>query len=141
MTAPSPDSTRTTGTFLVGGAVRDALLGLEVKDRDWVVVGSSPQQMLDAGFIAVGKDFPVFLHPRTQEEYALARTERKSGQGYGGFTFYASPDVTLEDDLIRRDLTLNAMAEDDQGRVIIVAGVTAGDRMVTQGAELLNQLR
>jgi len=82
MPAGSPAHTHSTGTFLVGGAVRDALLGLEVKDRDWVVVGSSPQQMLDAGFIAVGKDFPVFLHPSTQEEYALARTERKTAPGY-----------------------------------------------------------
>jgi tRNA nucleotidyltransferase (CCA-adding enzyme) len=110
MPAPSPDSIHNTGTFLVGGAVRDALLGLEVKDRDWVVVGSSPQQMLDAGFIAVGKDFPVFLHPRTQEEYALARTERKTAPGYRGFAVHAAPDVTLEEDLARRDLTINSIA-------------------------------
>jgi len=94
----------------VGGAVRDALLGLPVKDRDWVVVGSSPQQMLDAGFIAVGKDFPVFLHPQTQEEYALARTERKTAPGYHGFAVHAAPDVTLEEDLARRDLTINSIA-------------------------------
>ena len=104
--APHPH----TGTFLVGGAVRDALLGLPVKDRDWVVVGSSPQQMLDAGFIAVGKDFPVFLHPQTQEEYALARTERKTAPGYRGFAVHAAPDVTLEEDLARRDLTINSIA-------------------------------
>ena len=96
--------------YLVGGAVRDALLGLPVKERDWVVVGSTPAQMHAAGFTPVGKDFPVFLHPDTREEHALARTERKSGTGYHGFTFNASPDVTLEDDLIRRDLTINAMA-------------------------------
>ena len=99
-----------TGTFLVGGAVRDALLGLPVQDRDWVVVGSSPQQMLDAGFVAVGKDFPVFLHPATHEEYALARTERKTAPGYRGFAVHAAPDVTLEEDLARRDLTINSIA-------------------------------
>lgn len=97
--------------YLVGGAVRDALLGLSVKDRDWVVVGSTPQEMLDAGYQQVGRDFPVFLHPQTHEEYALARTERKSGSGYTGFTCYAAPDVTLEDDLKRRDLTINALAQ------------------------------
>lgn len=94
--------------YLVGGAVRDTLLGLPVKDKDWVVVGATPQQMLDAGYQQVGRDFPVFLHPQTHEEYALARTERKSGSGYTGFTCYAAPDVTLEDDLQRRDLTINA---------------------------------
>ncbi|MGP4873757.1 multifunctional CCA tRNA nucleotidyl transferase/2'3'-cyclic phosphodiesterase/2'nucleotidase/phosphatase, partial [Klebsiella pneumoniae] len=92
-------------SYLVGGAVRDALLGLPVKDRDWVVVGATPQQMLDAGYQQVGRDFPVFLHPQSREEYALARTERKSGAGYTGFTCYAAPDVTLEADLLRRDLT------------------------------------
>jgi tRNA nucleotidyltransferase (CCA-adding enzyme) len=97
-------------TYLVGGAVRDALLGLPVKDRDWLVVGSTPQQMLDAGFIAVGKDFPVFLHPTTHEEYALARTERKTAPGYHGFAIHAAPDVTLEEDLARRDLTINSIA-------------------------------
>lgn len=104
--------------FIVGGAVRDRLLGLAVKDRDWVVVGSTPEAMLAKGFRPVGKDFPVFLHPRTQEEYALARTERKVGRGYHGFTFHAAPDVTLEEDLIRRDLTINAIAEDDDGQLI-----------------------
>ncbi|WP_084824942.1 hypothetical protein [Lampropedia cohaerens] len=97
--------------YLVGGAVRDRLLGRPVHDRDWVVVGATPQHLLDQGFVPVGKDFPVFLHPDTHEEYALARTERKSGKGYKGFAVYASPDVTLEQDLARRDLTINAMAE------------------------------
>ena len=101
-------------TWLVGGAVRDALLGLPVTDRDWVVVGATPQQMVDAGFLPVGRDFPVFLHPRTHEEYALARTERKTGAGYHGFAFHAAPDVTLEDDLARRDLTINAIAQHPQ---------------------------
>ncbi|MBV4488613.1 multifunctional CCA addition/repair protein [Pseudomonas sp. SWRI153] len=100
--------------YKVGGAVRDRLLGLPVTDIDRVVVGATTEEMLAKGFRPVGADFPVFLHPRTGEEYALARTERKSGRGYGGFTFYASPEVTLEEDLIRRDLTINAMAEDDQ---------------------------
>lgn len=104
--------------YKVGGAVRDRLLGLPVSDIDWVVVGSSAEAMLANGFRPVGEDFPVFLHPQSGEEYALARTERKSGKGYGGFTFHASPDVTLEDDLIRRDLTVNAMAEDDHGQII-----------------------
>lgn len=105
-------------TYLVGGAVRDKLLGIDVYDRDWVVVGSSAEQMLAKGFVPVGKDFPVFLHPKTHEEYALARTERKTGHGYGGFQFHADSEVTLEQDLLRRDLTINAMAEDDQGQVI-----------------------
>ena len=96
--------------YLVGGAVRDTLLGLPVKDRDWVVVGAAPQQLIDRGFIAVGKDFPVFLHPMTREEYALARTERSTAPGYQGFAFHAAPDVTLAQDLARRDLTINAMA-------------------------------
>ncbi|MDR7053314.1 tRNA nucleotidyltransferase (CCA-adding enzyme) [Pseudomonas koreensis] len=100
--------------YKVGGAVRDRLLGLPVTDVDRVVVGATAEEMLAQGFRPVGADFPVFLHPKTGEEYALARTERKSGRGYGGFTFYASPEVTLEEDLIRRDLTINAMAEDDQ---------------------------
>jgi tRNA nucleotidyltransferase (CCA-adding enzyme) len=104
--------------YKVGGAVRDRLLGREVSEIDWVVVGASAEQMLELGYRPVGADFPVFLHPQSGEEYALARTERKSGRGYGGFTFFASPDVTLEEDLIRRDLTVNAMAEDDQGRLI-----------------------
>ena len=97
-------------TYLVGGAVRDALMGLPVQDRDWVVVGSSPQAMLDAGYKGVGRDFPVFLHPVTREEYALARTERKTGPGYRGFVVQADASVTLEQDLGRRDLTINAMA-------------------------------
>ncbi|WP_460161375.1 multifunctional CCA addition/repair protein [Pseudomonas sp. S2_B10] len=100
--------------YKVGGAVRDRLLGLPVADIDRVVVGATTEEMLAKGYRPVGADFPVFLHPKTGEEYALARTERKSGRGYGGFTFYASPEVTLEEDLIRRDLTINAMAEDDQ---------------------------
>ncbi|QYK07089.1 multifunctional CCA addition/repair protein [Shewanella zhangzhouensis] len=102
-------------TYLVGGAVRDSLLGLEVKDRDYMVVGATVEEMLAAGYRQVGKDFPVFLHPKTQEEYALARTERKSGTGYGGFVCHASPDVTLEEDLKRRDLTINAIAMAEDG--------------------------
>jgi tRNA nucleotidyltransferase (CCA-adding enzyme) len=105
-------------TYLVGGAVRDKLLGRTISERDWVVVGSSPAQMVANGFTPVGQDFPVFLHPQTKEEYALARTERKTGKGYGGFSFYCGDEVTLEDDLIRRDLTINAMAEDDDGKII-----------------------
>ena len=105
-------------TYLVGGAVRDKLLGLEVKDHDWVVVGATPEDMLSRGFKQVGADFPVFLHPRTHEEYALARTERKQGQGYHGFSVYSAPDVTLEDDLKRRDLTINAMAETEDGQLV-----------------------
>lgn len=104
--------------YIVGGAVRDALLGETPGDRDWVVVGAEPQAMEERGFIPVGGDFPVFLHPRTKEEYALARTERKSGRGYRGFTFYTGPDVTLEDDLGRRDLTMNAIARASDGRLI-----------------------
>lgn len=103
--------------YKVGGAVRDRLLGREISEIDWVVVGASAEQMLELGYRPVGADFPVFLHPQSGEEYALARTERKSGRGYGGFTFYTSPDVTLEQDLIRRDLTVNAMAEDEQGQL------------------------
>jgi len=104
--------------YVVGGAVRDELLGLPVKDRDWVVVGATPEEMVAKGFKPVGKDFPVFLHPASKEEYALARTERKSGKGYKGFTVHAAPDVTLEDDLRRRDLTINAIAKDENGRLI-----------------------
>lgn len=104
--------------YLVGGAVRDKLLGLAVQDRDYVVVGATPEEMVEKGFKPVGADFPVFLHPETKEEYALARTERKSGHGYKGFKVYASPDVTLNDDLKRRDLTINAMAEDSRGNLI-----------------------
>ena len=97
-------------TYLIGGAVRDALMGLPVCDRDWVVVGSTAQAMLDAGFVPVGRDFPVFLHPTSKEEYALARTERKTAPGYRGFAIHADPAVTLEEDLARRDLSINAMA-------------------------------
>ncbi|PIE40952.1 MAG: multifunctional CCA addition/repair protein [Gammaproteobacteria bacterium] len=104
--------------YLVGGAVRDKLLNLPIKDRDWVVVGASPDDMLQQGFLQVGKDFPVFLHPDTKEEYALARTERKQGKGYTGFACYAGKDVSLSDDLRRRDLTINAMAESDTGEII-----------------------
>lgn len=103
--------------YLVGGAVRDQLLGYPVYDKDWVVVGASVEEMLNQGFQPVGSDFPVFIHPDSGEEYALARTERKSGKGYGGFQYHASPDVTLEQDLIRRDLSINAMAMDDEGRL------------------------
>jgi tRNA nucleotidyltransferase (CCA-adding enzyme) len=105
-------------TYLVGGAVRDKLLGYPFYEKDWVVVGATPEIMEQQGFTPVGKDFPVFLHPKTKEEYALARTERKTGRGYAGFSFYCGEDVTLEDDLIRRDLTINAMAEDNNGQVI-----------------------
>ena len=104
--------------YTVGGAVRDELLGLPVKERDYVVVGATPEEMVAKGFKPVGKDFPVFLHPKTHEEYALARTERKSGRGYKGFTVYASPEVTLEEDLKRRDLTINAMAKAEDGTLI-----------------------
>jgi tRNA nucleotidyltransferase (CCA-adding enzyme) len=103
--------------YAVGGCVRDRLLGAPVADRDWVVVGATPQEMIAAGFRPVGRDFPVFLHPRTHEEYALARTERKTAPGYHGFVFHAAPDVTLEEDLARRDLTINAMALDEDGRL------------------------
>jgi tRNA nucleotidyltransferase (CCA-adding enzyme) len=105
-------------TYLVGGAVRDKLLNIPVKDRDWVVVGATIEEMLNNDFQQVGKDFPVFLHPHSKEEYALARTERKSGKGYTGFIVHASPEVTLEEDLLRRDLTINAMAEDESGNLI-----------------------
>lgn len=104
--------------YIVGGAVRDELLGRTNADRDYVVVGASPEIMLAQGFRPVGKDFPVFLHPQTQDEYALARTERKSGHGYHGFSFHAAPDVTLEQDLARRDLTINAMAKGDDGTLV-----------------------
>lgn len=105
-------------TYIVGGAVRDRLLGLPVVDRDHVVVGATPDEMLALGYQPVGKDFPVFLHPDTHEEYALARTERKSGRGYKGFNVYAAPEVTLDDDLRRRDLTINAIAEDASGTLV-----------------------
>jgi tRNA nucleotidyltransferase (CCA-adding enzyme) len=104
--------------YLVGGAVRDSLLGLDVADRDFVVVGATPEEMRAEGFRPIGKDFPVFLHPSTQEEYALARTERKTGRGYHGFAFQADPSVTLEQDLERRDLTINAMAMDEDGAIV-----------------------
>jgi tRNA nucleotidyltransferase (CCA-adding enzyme) len=104
--------------YCVGGAVRDHLLGLPVQDHDWVVVGSTPEDMVAKGFQPVGKDFPVFLHPQTHEEYALARTERKTARGYQGFAVYAAPDVTLEQDLLRRDFTINAIAQDDGGNLI-----------------------
>jgi len=104
--------------YRVGGVVRDELLGRPVADRDWVVVGATPETLIASGFKPVGRDFPVFLHPETREEYALARTERKHGRGYRGFEFFASPDVTLEEDLRRRDLTINAMARDEDGTLI-----------------------
>ncbi|HXF78779.1 MAG TPA: multifunctional CCA tRNA nucleotidyl transferase/2'3'-cyclic phosphodiesterase/2'nucleotidase/phosphatase [Usitatibacter sp.] len=105
-------------TYAVGGSVRDELLGLAIQDRDYVVVGADPAEMLARGFKAVGADFPVFLHPDTHEEYALARTERKTGPGYKGFAFHAAPDVTLEQDLLRRDLTINAMARGEDGTLV-----------------------
>jgi len=105
-------------TYLVGGAVRDQLLGFPFHDRDWVVVGATTEQMLEQGYQQVGKDFPVFLHTKSHEEYALARTERKSGKGYTGFICHSSPDVTLEEDLLRRDLTINAIAKDENGELI-----------------------
>ncbi|WP_159565692.1 multifunctional CCA addition/repair protein [Budvicia diplopodorum] len=105
-------------TYLVGGAVRDQLLGLPTHEYDWVVVGATAEEMLAQGYQQVGKDFPVFLHPQTHDEHALARTERKSGTGYTGFTCHAAPDVTLEEDLLRRDLTINAIAKDDDGSLI-----------------------
>lgn len=104
--------------YLVGGAVRDGLLKQASRDNDWVVTGATPQQMADLGYKPVGRDFPVFLHPETKEEYALARTEKKKGHGYHGFVFHTSPDVTLEEDLARRDLTINAMAQDSDGNII-----------------------
>ena len=104
--------------YLVGGAVRDEQLGLPIRERDWCVVGASPDELLSEGYRQVGKDFPVFLHPETNEEYALARTERKTGKGYHGFEFQTSPEVTLEDDLSRRDLTINAMAKDEDGNLV-----------------------
>ena len=113
-----PPTSTTFQSYIVGGAVRDELLGLPVKDKDYVVVGTTPQAMLDAGYKPVGKDFPVFLHPKTHDEYALARTERKTAAGYKGFAVHAAPDVTLEEDLARRDLTINAIAKDETGQLI-----------------------
>jgi tRNA nucleotidyltransferase (CCA-adding enzyme) len=104
--------------YKVGGAVRDRLLGLTIKDRDWVVVGSTPEELIELGYKPVGKDFPVFLHPESKEEYALARTERKTAPGYKGFVFNTSADVSLEDDLVRRDLTINALAEDEYSNIV-----------------------
>ncbi|MDH3695095.1 MAG: multifunctional CCA addition/repair protein, partial [Gammaproteobacteria bacterium] len=112
------DPTNSLNCYLVGGAVRDQLLGLDVTERDWVVVGATPRSMIELGFQSVGKDFPVFLHPLTNEEYALARTERKTAPGYRGFEVHSTPDVTLEQDLLRRDLTINAMARDREGKLI-----------------------
>ena len=103
--------------YLVGGAVRDHLLGFPYHEKDYVVVGATPEQLIASGYQPVGKDFPVFLHPETKDEYALARTERKSGHGYHGFSFFTDPSVTLEEDLIRRDLTINAIAMDDDGTI------------------------
>lgn len=111
-------NTKPFSTYLVGGAVRDELLGVPVRDRDWVVVGATPEDLLGTGFLQVGQDFPVFLHPETSEEYALARTERKTAAGYTGFAVDASPHVSLEDDLARRDLTINAIAKDAEGRYV-----------------------
>ena len=105
-------------TLLVGGAVRDALLGRPVAERDWVVVGTAPQAMIDAGFRPVGREFPVFIDPRTGDEYALARTERKVAPGYAGFVFHAAPEVTIEQDLSRRDLTINAIAQRADGSLV-----------------------
>lgn len=127
MTKPLPQPVR---IYRVGGSVRDELLGRPVADRDWVVVGATPQIMVASGFKPVGRDFPVFLHPDTGEEYALARTERKAGTGYRGFAFFASPEVTLEDDLARRDLTINAMARADDGTLIDPFG---GERDLAAG--------
>src|SRR3982750_367017 len=103
--------------YRVGGSVRDEMLGRSVADHDWVVVGATPELLIASGYMPVGKDFPVFLHPQTREEYALARTERKTAAGYHGFVFHAEPSVTLEQDLARRDLTINAMAQDAHGRI------------------------
>jgi len=114
--AKSPNEVR---IYRVGGSVRDELLGRPVADRDWVVIGATPEIMTASGYKPVGRDFPVFLHRDTGEEYALARTERKHGRGYRGFEFFASPDVTLAEDLARRDLTINAMARDEHGTLVV----------------------
>src|SRR5690242_15232439 len=115
MTRPLPQPVR---IYRVGGSVRDELLGRSVNDSDYVVVGATPEIMIASGYLPVGKDFPVFLHPETREEYALARTERKTGRGYHGFTFHTAPEVTLEQDLARRDLTINAIAQAEDGSLI-----------------------
>ncbi len=129
MSCPRDRATEGLQAYVVGGAVRDELLGRPAGDRDWVVVGATPEDMTRRGFVPVGADFPVFLHPDTKEEYALARTERKSGKGYKGFTFYAGTDVTLDDDLKRRDLTVNAMARAADGTLVDPLG---GQRDLTQ---------
>lgn len=147
-----PDSvTEGLQVYVVGGAVRDALLGLPAGDCDWVVVGATPEAMTERGFVPVGGDFPVFLHPRTHQEYALARTERKSGRGYQGFTFYTGPEVSLADDLRRRDLTVNAIAQTCAGQLVDplngVADVQArilrhvGDAFVEDPVRLLRLAR
>ncbi|HEX7386353.1 MAG TPA: CCA tRNA nucleotidyltransferase [Castellaniella sp.] len=125
MSAHEDAATRGLQVYIVGGAVRDALLGLPAGDRDWVVVGATPEIMSARGFTPVGGDFPVFLHPQTHEEYALARTERKSGRGYHGFVFHAGQDVTLDDDLRRRDLTVNAIARAADGKLVDPLGGVA----------------
>ena len=112
------DQQITHSVYLVGGAVRDRLMGLPVKDRDWVIVGATPAELIAAGYSQVGSDFPVFLHPQTKEEYALARTERKTGRGYAGFSFNASAEVSIEQDLMRRDLTINAIAQAADGSLV-----------------------
>ena len=114
--------------FSVGGAIRDALLHQAVKDKDWVVVGGTPEQMTQLGYQTVGKDFPVFLHPTSHEEYALARTERKTAPGYKGFVVHASPEVTLEEDLARRDLTINAMAVPEAHRQFVFSAFESTQR-------------
>lgn len=119
---PTPTPVKQPTFYLVGGAVRDQLLGLPVTDRDWVVVGATPKWMHSQGFKPVGADFPVFIHPKTGEEYALARTERKTGRGYQGFTFFCAPNVTLDEDLQRRDLTINALAQTTDGKLIDTVG-------------------
>ena len=125
--------------FLVGGAVRDKQLGLPIKEKDWCVVGSSPEELLKAGFKSVGKDFPVFLHPQTKEEYALARIEKKTGPGYHGFTFKTSKNVTLKEDLKRRDLTINAMALDKNNEIIEFLYIPADKRdEILINSQLLN---
>ena len=132
-------------TFIVGGYVRDLLLSqsgfpVHPNDRDWVVVGSSPEEMVSLGFLPVGAGFPVFLHPKTHEEYALARTERKQGRGYHGFIFHTSPDVTLEEDLRRRDLTINAMAMDAEGRIIDLLAQLPGFRIAEETEALMAEM-